>query len=752
MAQQPAEHPSGQTNSGLADLAESLTRVPVTDSELNQRVEIALGPDGPFASQVNGYADRPSQRQLAASIASAIAGNNVLIAEAGTGIGKTFAYLVPALLADCKVLISTGTKNLQDQLFSRDLPAVKAALGVGPTTALLKGRSNYICKHHLQKNLTEGKFERRSDIAVLQRMDKFAAISNTGDRAEAPGIAEDAPAWMMATSTRENCLGQDCSFIDDCFVFKARRKAMASDIVVINHHLFCADMALRDDGVSEILPTAQVLIFDEAHQLPETATNFFGRNTSTRQLIDFTRDCLRVGRADAPDSGDWLGLTGAIEQCLRELRLAAGQPGRVDESGLRAKSKTDFFDALSGVCDSLNAAGEVLLANAERSRDLDLLHTRSRVLISRIQAWVAGALGTESAGPAAASGDISASDGKSPSNPTVDGLESGQAWPDDGTIDGSMDGPNDSEADESVHWLDIHRNGLTMHRTPLSVAEPFRRQIASTSQAWIFTSATLAIGENFSMFVNSMGLEGERTERHESPFDFQNQALLYVPEGIGEPRERDFARNLLDAVIPLLRANNGRAFFLCTSLRMVDTVAERLRLEFGSGDAADAADAADAMLGSLEADEPGFTILAQGAGPRDLLLSQFRERARPILIGSASFWEGVDVVGQQLSLVVIDKLPFAPPDDPILQARADAMRRRGVQPFTAMHLPRAGMALKQGAGRLIRSESDRGLLVIGDVRLAEKAYGRQLLRGLPPFKRTRKAHEALQFVTDGVGD
>jgi ATP-dependent DNA helicase DinG len=701
-----------------------------------------LGATGPFAAKIDGYRERPAQRALADSIARTIERNDVLVAEAGTGIGKTFAYLVPALMADCKVLISTGTKNLQDQLFARDIPAVKGALGVGPVTALLKGRSNYVCKHHLAKNLSEGKFERRADIAVLNRIERFASISQTGDRAEAPGIAEDAPAWAMATSTRDNCLGQECESYDECFVFKARRKAMAADIVVINHHLFCADMSLRDDGVSEILPAAQVLIFDEAHQVPEVATNFFGRNISTRQLIDFTRDCMRVGRSDAPDGGDWLGLTGDIEQCLRELRLAAGQPGRMDEADLRSDARKPYFEAVEAVIESLNATALVLVENAERTRDMQMLHTRCLGLVQRLRAWMAGALG-KTAMPAATHIDVDESTAQAKpdenlQSPDSNAVDVGSAW-DEAVEQTAKESEKEAIAEESVHWLEVHRGGLTMHQTPLSVAEPFQRQIATKQQSWIFTSATLSIGKNFGLFVDAMGLEQAQTERHDSPFDYQEQALLYVPEGIGEPREYDFAKRLLDSVVPLLRANEGRAFFLCTSLRMVDLVADRLREEFAVDESEDS-----------EHDGDGFTVLAQGSGPRDMLLAQFRERGRPILVGSASFWEGVDVVGQQLSLVIIDKLPFAPPDDPILQARADAMKRRGVQPFTAMHLPRAGMSLKQGAGRLIRSESDRGLLVIGDVRLAEKAYGRKLLHGLPPFKRTRNAQEALSFVEQTV--
>lgn len=710
--------------------SETLTHAAPAASELREQVGQALSVSGPFAAKIEGYIERPAQRALADSIARTIEGNDVLVAEAGTGIGKTFAYLVPALMADCKVLISTGTKNLQDQLFSRDIPAVKGALGVGPVTALLKGRSNYVCKHHLAKNLSEGKFERRSDIAVLNRIERFASISQTGDRAEAPGIAEDAPAWSMATSTRDNCLGQECESYDECFVFKARRKAMAADIVVINHHLFCADMALRDDGVSEILPAAQVLIFDEAHQVPEVATNFFGRNISTRQLIDFTRDCMRVGRSDAPDAGDWLGLTGDIEQCLRELRLAAGQPGRIDETDLRSASRKPYFEAVEAVIESLNSTALVLVENAERTKDLQMLHTRCLGLVQRLRAWMAGALGQT---PAPQEKPTEAVESE-PDSADTNKVDVGSAW-DEAVEQTAKQAQQETVAEESVHWLEVHRGGITMHQTPLSVAEPFQRQIATKQQAWIFTSATLSIGKNFGLFVDAMGLDQAQTERHDSPFDYQEQALLYVPEGIGEPREHDFAKRLLESVIPLLRANEGRAFFLCTSLRMVDLVADRLREEFASDDA-----------DGDEHDGDGFTVLAQGSGPRDMLLAQFRERGRPILVGSASFWEGVDVVGQQLSLVIIDKLPFAPPDDPILQARADAMKRRGVQPFTAMHLPRAGMSLKQGAGRLIRSESDRGLLVIGDVRLAEKAYGRKLLHGLPPFKRTRNAQEALTFV------
>ncbi|HEY0878366.1 MAG TPA: ATP-dependent DNA helicase [Zeimonas sp.] len=643
------------------------------ESRLAEAVDAAFDADGAIARATAGYAPRPAQRAMARAVAEAIDAGQPLVVEAGTGVGKTFAYLVPALLSGARVLISTGTKTLQDQLFRRDLPRVRQALASGATVALLKGRGNYVCRHHLRRNLAEGRFERREDIAVLRRIERFAAISTTGDRSDAPGIAEDAPAWSLATSTRENCLGQDCDDFANCFVFRARQAAQTADVVVVNHHLFCADLSLRDDGVAELLPSVNAIVFDEAHQLPQVATQFLGRGISTRQLVDFARDLHRAGREEARDAADWTTLSATIEQAVRELRLAAGRPARVDARQARANG------ALRGAIELLSRSlpREALALSAQRGRELGRLRVRVDDLAERLHEWHAG------------------------------------VWEAVGEAD-------------AIHWAEVHAGGVTLQITPLSVADVLRRHREATPCAWIATSATLSVAGNFDHFTASAGLEDARTLRCESPFDYPTQALLYVPRDCGDPAAPGFAARVADAAWPLIAANGGRAFMLCTSLRMVEQQASLLAERIAATDC-------------------GIDLLVQGRGSRSALIERFRSSPRPLLVGSASFWEGVDVVGDRLSLVVIDKLPFAAPDDPILAARIDAARRSGRDPFREMQLPAAAMALKQGAGRLIRSETDRGVLMICDERLATRPYGRKLVASLPAFRRTREAQDALAF-------
>ncbi len=669
-------------------------RTGARDSVLAAAVDAAFQAGGALARAQPGYTVRTGQREMALAVADAIVRTEALVAEAGTGTGKTFAYLVPALLSGGRVLISSATRTLQDQLYRRDLPRLREALAHGLTTALLKGRSNYVCRHHLRRNLQEGRFERREDIVVLRRIERFAATSASGDRSEAPGIAEDAPAWSRATSTRENCLGQDCPDLAECFVFKARQAAQQADVVVVNHHLFCADLALRDEGISELLPTTRALIFDEAHQLPGIATQFFGRSVSTRQVADFARDLMRTGHADARDAADWSALASAIEQALRVLRAAAGRPGRLDARELR--TRRSLCTAIDELAHQLPLA--VLELAAERSRDLARLAQRARELRERLLQWLVA-------------------------------LEPGEAGSvcHDATADaGSVRHDADAEAASTdIIWAEVHQAGLTLHATPLSVAATFRRHRCGSPRAWIFTSATLAVAGDFEHFTAAMGLDEARTLRWESPFDFANHALLYVPRGGSDPAAPDFAQHVAETAWSLVQANRGRAFLLCTSLRMVERQAELL--------------AARAAAAQIE-------LLVQGQASRLALIERFRISPHPLLIGSASFWEGVDVVGRQLSLVIIDKLPFAAPDDPILRARVEALRRAGGDPFRQIQLPEAAIALQQGAGRLIRSEHDRGVLAICDERLLTKSYGRSLLRSLPAFRLVRDGEEAIAWL------
>lgn len=747
----------------------------------------ALGADGPFARAHPGYVVRAGQLGLAGSIADAISRGGSLIAEAGTGTGKTFAYLVPALLSGGRVLISTGTRTLQDQLFARDVPEVVRALDLRVQTALLKGRSNYVCWHHLQRNLQEGRFARREDIAHLRRIERFAAVTDTGDRAELAGLPEEAPAWSMATSTRENCLGQDCPDLARCFVVKARQAAQRADVVVINHHLLCADLALRDEGVADLLPTSEVIVFDEAHQLPEVATQFFGSSVSTRKLAEFARDTLRAGLAEARDAADWTLLTQAIEQSLRELRLVAGRPGRMD--GDRLRTRSDLLAAVAGVLERVRAAGVVLESAAVRGREVQRCALRATELCEQIARWLqhlgmvvpgsrAGPLPSGAAvhtgaavdpgvpiPPGATAGsDVPAWSAPPPemfgrevlaassatSDPSIAGFlaamraedqrtgDRDPAWTDGDPGDRPVSGDAEEHAASdgrpalpaTVVWMEVTAAGLTLHATPLSVADVFRRHRQQHHRAWVFVSATLAFGGDLAPFAAAMGIDDAEHHVWDSPYDYATQGLLYVPQGIGPPSGEDFPERVFRHCWPLVKANEGRAFLLCTTLRMVDRLAERARE-------------------ALRADGLDHELLVQGDASRAELLERFRAGRAPILIGSASFWEGVDVPGRQLSLVVIDKLPFAPPDEPVLRARIEAARRAGEDPFRALQLPAAAMALKQGAGRLIRSEQDRGLLMVCDERLAERPYGRRLLRSLPPFRRTRSADEAMTFVTGG---
>lgn len=707
----------------------------IPEGVLATSVAEAFGPEGPIAREHRGYVARAGQLELAREVATAIEGASSLVAEAGTGIGKTFAYLVPALLSGARILISTGTRNLQDQLFGRDLPELSRLLGTRVDVALLKGRANYVCWHHLQRNLEQGRFARREDIAQLHRIQRFAVASETGDRSGFPGVPEESPVWAMATSTRENCLGQDCPELARCFLFKARQAAQRADLVVVNHHLFCADLALRDEGVGDLLPTADALIFDEAHQLPEIATQFFGASVSSRRLLDFARDTLRVGHADARDAADWTALSQGIEQAVRELRLEAGPPARLDAGGLAGRAS--LLGAIEACERRVAECAAALDSAAERSRDLERCAGRATELVAQISAWRSAAsrrsdpgeglgTGSEEARVVRPDDAVSRQEAAAQSADAVS-KEAAVADPDAAI---SEEAAAAQPADPVVVWAEVHASGVTLHATPLSIATVFRRHVQARPRGWVFLSATLSVGGDFGHFVATMGLEDARRRAWESPFDFATQGLLYVPEGLGEPSGPGFAERMFEACWPLVEANRGRAFLLCTTLRMVDRLASL---------------AADAIAGS----STGLELLVQGSASRAELIDRFRRETAPVLIGSASFWEGVDVPGDQLSLVVIDKLPFAPPDDPVLRARTELLRRAGDDPFRAMQLPMAAMALKQGAGRLIRSERDRGLLVVCDVRLAERRYGRWLLRSLPPFRRTRSLDEALRFLETG---
>jgi ATP-dependent DNA helicase DinG len=632
-----------------------------------QALERVFAADGALAAEIPGFKLRSQQVEMAQAIAQTIEANGVLVAEAGTGTGKTFAYLVPALLAGGKVIISTGTKTLQDQLFDRDLPAVRGALASGASAALLKGRANYVCLYRMKRAHAEARFASREDALQLRKIELFAARTTTGDRAELADVPEDAAAWSHATSTRDNCLGQECPDYRDCFVMRARRNALAADVVVVNHHLFFADVVLRDEGVAELLPACNTLIFDEAHQLPETARMFFGERVSTSQIVELARDARLELRAAGGASPELDALANRLDKAARDLRLAFGEPG-ARLAWREARRLPEFEVALGRIADALKALSEPLAMQAERSDGLASCARRVGVtaaLLARLR---------------------------------------------------------ETESADEVRWAEVMAHAAQLHLTPLSPAVLFRRQMDDHPRAWIFTSATLAVGEDFSHFTRELGIGEARTARWASPFDFERQALLYLPRGLpADPNAAGFTDAVIEAALPVLRASGGRAFLLFTTLRALRRAHELLRARIE------------------------FPLLVQGTGSRSDLLARFRSLGNAVLLGSQSFWEGVDVRGEALSLVVIDKLPFAPPDDPVLAARIDAIRAQGGNPFTELQLPQAVLQLKQGGGRLIRDESDCGVLMLCDPRLASRPYGRRILASLPPMKQVRRLEEVESF-------
>ncbi|MDP2639863.1 MAG: ATP-dependent DNA helicase [Betaproteobacteria bacterium] len=637
----------------------------------DDQLEAVFGADGALGRAIPGYRLRPQQIEMAQAIAQAMRDNSLLVAEAGTGTGKTFAYLVPALLSGGKVIISTGTKNLQDQLYNRDLPTVRDALRVAVSTALLKGRANYVCHHHLEGALADGRFASREDVAQLHKIARFAKVSKSGDRAELADVPENAPVWQSATSTRENCLGQDCRQYAECFVMAARREALSADIVVVNHHLFFADVMLRDEGVAELLPACNAVIFDEAHQLPETATLFFGENLSSGQLLDLCRDTLIEAIAGAGDLPALRPAVAAVEKASRDARLALP----LDAARLAyaaATAKDTFNQALTVLDEDLKKLSKLLETQAQRGEGLENCWRRALDLHARLERWRA------------------------------------------------------ADAEGMVRWTETYSASFQLNAAPLDIAEIFRKQLQGHPRAWIFTSATLAVNRDFAHYTGEMGLEAARTACWDSPFNYPEQALLYVPEGLPAPNDAAHTAAVVEAAWPVIQASRGRAFLLFTTLRAMRRAHELLRERF-------------------EAAGVNYPLLLQGEGSRSELLERFRRLGNAVLVASQSFWEGVDVRGEALSLVVIDKLPFAPPDDPVLAARIEYLTRQGKNAFMEYQLPRAAISLKQGAGRLIRDEIDRGVLMICDPRLISKPYGRRIWKSLPAMRRTRVLEEVTDF-------
>ena len=649
-------------------------------SPLEQGVQAAFATSGPLAAAAPGFRAREGQTRLALAVARVLEQGGQLVAEAATGVGKTFAYLVPALLSGERVLLSTATKTLQDQLFGRDLPLLTKALGVPVRLALLKGRASYLCLHRLDfasQNIDMSAPRLRGQ---LSKVELWAKSTRTGDLAELPELDERSPLIPLVTSTRENCLGADCPKYQACHVNLARRQAMAADVVVINHHLFFADLAIRESGMAELLPTVRAVVFDEAHQLNETGIQFLGRHLASGQLLDFARDLLAAGLAQARGLADWSLLAGAVEQALRALRLAAGTARgstrlRWVGAAPEGLDEADWLRALAQLGQALDGAGAALEQVIELSPDFARLHERAIALAERAARFAA------------------------PVEPAL------------------------------VRWVDVG-TGLRLVESPLDIAEAMRSRLLAApadagraperARAWVFVSATLGDDERLSWFTGPCGLQDAEVLRVGSPFDYAHQAALYVPTPFARPGEPAHPAQVAQLAGDAAAHLSGRTMVLTTTLRALRAIGEALAERFGAGS--------------------GIEVLVQGAFPKRVLMERFRAagaHGRPgcVLVASASFWEGVDLPGDALQLVVIDKLPFPPPGDPLVEARCRRIEAQGRSAFADYSVPEAAVALKQGAGRLIRRESDTGLLVICDTRLASMGYGRRLLAALPPMRR-----------------
>jgi len=624
-----------------------------------------LGSDGPFAREVANFAPRESQQAMAEAVEEAIADRSMLIAEAGTGTGKTFAYLVPALRSGKRVIVSTGTKTLQDQLFHRDLPRVREVIGARLRTSLLKGRANYLCLYRTEQTAKDGRFGSREQVVHLQAIRAWAQRTGSGDRGEFAEVPEDSPLWPRVTSTAENCLGAECPMFGDCFVVKARRAAQEADLVVVNHHLLFADLAIKQEGFGEILPGAQAFILDEAHQIPELAGVFFSTSITSRQITELAQDALAEC---ASVTGALSSLREPIDAIAPALRRARLELDKLPLKGAFAliENNDAIQTELHALEDALRKLTEALATQAERSRGMDSTHERAEVLCQRLH--------------------------------TV--------------LDGG--------AHDAVHWYELSTHGFAFHATPLDLAPSLRALREASRASWIFTSATLSVAGDFDHFARQLGLDDPVALSLASPFDYPRQALAYLPRNLPDPNAVDYTERVIEAARPVLEAAQGRTFLLFTSHRALKRAAELL------------------------ADLP-FPLFVQGSAPRHQLLTEFRASGNGVLLGAASFWEGVDVVGEALSCVIIDKLPFAAPDDPVLVARLNALRENGGNPFFDWQVPAAVIALKQGAGRLIRDTTDRGVLMLCDPRLTSRAYGKLFLKSLPPMPVSREFGDVQNF-------
>ena len=627
---------------------------------------------GPLSEGVINFHEREDQVEMAKIVNEAIEEKNSLIVEAGTGVGKTFSYLVPALINGGKVVISTATKNLQDQLFFKDIPTIRDALKIPIDINILKGRSNYICQLRMENALLEGQFLNKEDAKYIHEIKKIADHSESGEISEFSNIPEKSTVWPFVTSTKENCMGQDCEFYKSCFLIKARKKAITSEVVIVNHHLFFADLVLKDAELSEILPKASTVIFDEAHQIPEIASIFFGQNISTNQIIYLIQDAQQILSNHIKDKEKLVELSKSIIDIANSLSSFFDQ--RNQRIGVEKIEKLDSFkEKILDLTRELERLYKFFNAYSEQDLEFKKLLDRTKEVISKLKNW------------------------------------------------------NKGTDQNYVYWIEIFFKSIQFNITPISVADNFRRFQQTNETAWIFTSATLAVNSSFNHFQSLMGLENAKTKLLKSPFNYSENAYLYVPKDMPEPSSRLFNIHLVSQVYPLLVAAKGRAFILSTSIKSMNEITTLLKDEF-------------------EKNNIIYPILTQGTGSKTKLLEQFKTHGNAILIGSLSFWEGVDVRGSELSLVIIDKLPFQSPGDPIFESKINMLSAKGINAFMTFQLPKAIISLKQGAGRLIRDEMDKGVLMICDQRIVSKPYGKKFWRSLPEFKRTREQDDVIEFL------
>ncbi|EFV41565.1 hypothetical protein HMPREF0864_01005 [Enterobacteriaceae bacterium 9_2_54FAA] len=629
-----------------------------------------FAPDGILTKAIRGFKPREAQQHMAEAVTKAIQFKEELVVEAGTGTGKTYAYLVPALRSGAKVIISTGSKALQDQLYARDLPTVRDALKFAGKLALLKGRSNYLCLERLEQQSMVGGELASEALSDLMHLRGWAIQTEDGDVSNCHGVSEDSIIWPLVTSTNDNCLGSDCPQYKDCFVVKARRRAMDADIIVVNHHLFLADLVVKETGFGELIPDADVMIFDEAHQLPDIASQYFGQQLTSRQLMDLAKDITIAYRTEVRDTAQLQKCADRLSQSAQDFRLALGDPGY--RGNLReALALPEVQRALVLLDDALELCYDVVKMSLGRSALLDAAFERATTYRNRLKRL----------------------------------------------RDVSIPGYS--------YWYECNSRHFVMALTPLTVAEKFNEVMKDKPGSWIFTSATLAVNDDVSHFTARLGLNKAKSLLLPSPFDYANQAMLCVPRFLPTPNQRGAARQLARMLRPVIEANEGRCFFLCTSHAMMRDLAEEFRATMT------------------------LPVLLQGETSKPRLLAEFVAAGNALLVATSSFWEGVDVRGDTLSCVIIDKLPFTSPDDPLLKARIEDCRVRGGDPFAEVQLPDAVITLKQGVGRLIRDTSDRGVVIICDNRLVMRPYGEVFLNSMPPAPRTRDLNKVIEFLKAG---